>query len=175
MQSCPSCGHANPAGSPQCAQCGRSLVTDAAASLPPAGTPTASAVPPPPVPFPGGPVPVPPGAVPYGVPIPMHPPVPRGHNVGFFFLGLGAGILAVLLAIFGTSYLSSSQYGFSAPGLTYLGCIPAVAALVGMIVCLSIRKYRFIGYGLLAVVVGAPVIFAISCIVILSGSSLFHP
>lgn len=181
MQQCPSCGYSNPAGEALCAQCGRPLAAEGATALPPppvAATPMGSAIIPPPLPTPFVPEPLPPGSipigVPYGVPIPLHPQEPRGRSTSFFFLGLGLGIVAAILSIYGVSTLSSAQFGYGSGGLWYLGCIPAVAALVGMIVCLSIRKVRFIGYGLLAVIVGSPVIFAVGCILILSGSGLFH-
>jgi hypothetical protein len=40
-----------------------------------------------------------------------------------------------------------------------------IAVFIGMIVCLCIPRVRFVGYGLLTMVLIAPVVFFISCVV----------
>jgi hypothetical protein len=100
-------------------------------------------------------------------PVPPPPPVAGQNHTRQFLVGLGIGLVPLLVALVGVYLVqfvggSNSGVGLIAGGALYL------AALIAMIVCLSIARVRFIGYGLLAAVVASPVIFAVGCIVILS-------
>jgi hypothetical protein len=100
-------------------------------------------------------------------PVPPRPPVTGRHHTRQFLLGLGLGAIPLIVALVGVYMIqfvggSNSGAGLIAGGALYL------AAVIAMIVCLSVARVRFVGYGLLAAVAASPVIFGIGCVVILS-------
>ena len=81
-------------------------------------------------------------------------------------MGLGLGAIPLLVALVGV-YTVTVGGPYSGAGLVAGGAL-YLAALIAMIVCLSIARVRFVGYGLLAAVAASPVIFGIGCVVILT-------
>lgn len=78
-----------------------------------------------------------------------------------YFEGLGIGLIP--LALFFLSLRSSGPLG-SVAGFLY------IAQIVAAIICLVFSRTRFIGYGLLTLVILAPPIaFQIGCMVSLQG------
>jgi hypothetical protein len=100
-------------------------------------------------------------------PVPPQPPIPAQHHPRQFLIGLGLGLIPLFVALAGVYIVTFVGGTYSGAGLLAGGAL-YVAAVIAMIVCLSIRQVRFVGYGLLAAVLVAPVIFSIGCIVIIS-------
>jgi hypothetical protein len=113
--------------------------------------------------------------------LPVPPPEPEltgGQKTGRFFGGLGLGVLPflipVLLAVILGRVLSGSQGSILSLLGTLFAFVPFllyVAALAYMIYCLTQRRLRFIGYGMLTTLVILPVVLVVSCIVIITASS----
>ena len=157
---------------------------------PPLQWASAAPGPPPPGTQPPGGYP-PPGFPPPGMPYPMmaplpppRPPLTQQRKTRQFLVGLGTGLipLVILLVVYGIGIglAASSSSTTSSTGLTVLvvGLIVAaimyLAAIIAMIVCLSVARVRFIGYGLLAAVVSTPVIAPIGCGIISNLSQYFR-
>ena len=111
----------------------------------------------------------------------IQPPTqPPAHNGRRYLLGLGLGFVPVLLAIISGvfsyplfTYNASGPYD---PGLSN-GLLSGAAilygiAIIAMIVCLFNKEVRFIGYGLLTMVLIGPIVAVVGCSVI---SSATHP
>jgi hypothetical protein len=174
MRHCPSCGYENDADATRCTQCQRALPQlPVSAPAPPAGAETAGGAqpsvlyPPPP----------PPPQYPPAAPPPEPLVFPRrglssGQKTGRYFLGIGLALLpAVVIYLLATV---TSALGAGGSGLANLtGIVPVIlvpAALIAMIYFLTQERLRFIGYGMLTVLVVAPVVVVVACLVILSGS-----
>ncbi|SRR5579884_606320 len=87
------------------------------------------------------------------------PPLNRGLQ---YLIGLAIGAIplaALLLSAY--SARNAVVSGILGPIAIY----GFIAVFVGMIVCLCIPRVRFVGYGLLTMVLIAPVVFFISCVV----------
>lgn len=199
MGTCPSCGYGVSDGDTRCPQCGRAVKAAAAPNLPlppppalapppgapaplPAPPPYVAATPPPGV-MPPPDVMPPPGLMPPpGVmPPPMPPPWIRprvqltgGQKTLRFFGGIGLGLIPLALVLFGVggAITGIGQFGGTPSNiLSYLALAAGIADFVLMIIFLVSERYRWVGYGLLAVLVGLPVIAAVGCVVILAGLS----
>jgi hypothetical protein len=108
-------------------------------------------------------------------------PQPPTHNGRKYLLGLGLGLTPVefvwLSGIFACGLACLNVYSYSGinnPGLSnfffYAGLILYVVEIVLMIVFLSVRTVRFIGYGLLTMVLIGPVVAVVGCSVITSAT-----
>src|SRR5215472_9754828 len=104
-------------------------------------------------------------------PLPLPPiplPTPRpAHNGRRYLLGLGLGFIPVLLVCLSGVFSSYvlNNYGASGPNdpglssfLLTAGGILYLVELIGMIVCLADKGIRFVGYGLLTMVLIGPVV-----------------
>lgn len=104
-------------------------------------------------------------------PIPQEPlqlPTAQTQSDGLktlqFFLGVGLGLIPVLTFFLGIGLLPrATNVGSSLLGVSFL---LSFAAIIAVIVCLSIRKGRFAGYGFLAAVLVSPGVGFIGCLVI---------
>ncbi len=136
----------------------------AAESSPPSAVPPFAAAPPPMqwAAAPGGP---PPPMIPPG-----QPPMSRHQHRSQFLLGILTGLIPLGLLLITYSVSLTNSTSSASLGLLIYGAIGAVityvAAIIAMIVCLSMARVRFIGYGLLAAVASSPVIAPIACNVI---------
>jgi hypothetical protein len=100
-------------------------------------------------------------------PVPPRPPDRGQHHTRQFLLGAGLGAVPLIVALVGVYMVTFVGGANSGAGLI-AGVALYLAAIIAMIVCLSIARVRFVGYGLLAAVAASPVIFGVGCIVILS-------
>lgn len=87
------------------------------------------------------------------------PPIKRGLQ---YFIGLGIGAIP-LAALLLSAY--SARNAVMSAILGQVALYGFIAVFIGMIVCLCIPRVRFVGYGLLTMVLVAPVVFFISCVV----------
>ena len=172
MKRCPSCGHENADTAERCAQCGRPLAPTPAPSLSAeeTRTPTAesalTALPSPPPPI----EPIRAAQLPPMPPTPLRPrqsQLSSGDKAGQYFLGIGLGfspvIVAYLIGIFSTR-IDFGALGSLLPALMFL------ADFIYMIYAFTQERRRWIGYGLLTVIVILPVVLAIACVVILTNA-----
>ena len=105
-------------------------------------------------------------------PIPLQVRRSPRNATGQFFLGLLLGLIPAILALV---VIGLSFNAFNNPNIgniTGYGLLAALvlyaAAFIAMIVCLIPERTRWIGYGLLAAVVGSPIITFIGCLVIIA-------
>jgi hypothetical protein len=116
---------------------------------------TPMSAPPPPLPFP-------------------QPQLTTGQKTGRFFIGIGLGFVPLLVAL-GIVLIAGGIGGNVASALysvaIYAPCLLGLGFLGLMIYFLTQPRFRFIGYGMLTVLVALPVIAAVGCIVIISQSS----
>ena len=99
------------------------------------------------------------------------PSGPRPHKQrNQYLLGLGLGLIPLLifLALFGTAINIRDEGTSISIGLldVGLGGMLYLVAVVAMIICLTIARVRFVGYGLLTAIVVSPIIAIIGCNVI---------
>lgn len=114
-------------------------------------------------------------------PIPLPTPRPA-HNGRRYLLGLGLGCVPVLLVWLSGVFAYEVPFNYSTtsgPNIPELssffyiaGLILYVAAIIAMIACLSVKRVRFIGYGLLTMVLIAPIVAVVGCSAITSAT---HP
>ncbi len=200
MRTCSHCGHGNGEGASLCMRCGQpllrlSFVSDTGPGggsgepVPPDGAPPESAeLPPPPArstppdqpSFPSA-FP-PPGPAAYGPPAGMAPlpfPAPElstGQKTGRYFIGIGLGfvpllVLVAILLIAGGLGANGNVVNAIYTTAIYAPCLLELGALGLMIYFLTQQRFRFIGYGMLTVLVALPVIAAVACIVLISQAS----
>lgn len=96
--------------------------------------------------------------------VPGNPP-PQQYSRGMqYFIGIAIGIIPLLLGMLflGSNIGNSSFAGY----LALAAVISYIAVFIGMIVCLCITRVRFVGYGLLTMVLAAPVVFFVACTVL---------
>ena len=108
---------------------------------------------------PTGPLPPPPPLPP---PMPAAPP-PRDFLRGYL-IGLGVGLIPLVVAMIGLGQVRSGGGGNATLLLVGLGLY--MAEIIAMTVLLVVRRTRPIGYGLLTTVVISPIVFFISCTVV---------
>jgi hypothetical protein len=172
-----------PSQAPEAAEAAPAPPMEAPSPAPP--PPVAAANPPPFVAMPFPAAPPPPmqwAAASGGPPPPMMPPSPppmsRQQKRGQFLLGILTGFIPLVLLLVGFGWGTVNSSSSSSLGFLIYGAIAAVityvAALITMIVCLSIARVRFIGYGLLAAVASSPVIAPIACNIISNLSQSFR-
>jgi hypothetical protein len=167
MRVCPSCGFANSEDATKCALCGRALVPPE----PPEHEESAPAAPPFPAEQaePSAPVPPPPiHALPSPPAVNGRPPrnaYLRGLAFGsiplliFWILGGIAGYMQFVNPPNPYSYAGAGPF-FAA---VILGGIGLVIVLLATIGCLASRQTRFLGYGLLTMVLVSPVAAVLGC------------
>jgi len=100
------------------------------------------------------------------------PQPPRGKQSSReYFIGIGIGFVPLILALVSIGGLSASTGIGSA--LFGTGLVIAVLLYIGLlvasIICLCIDRSRYVGYGLLTMVVAIPVISFIGCLVSITG------
>ncbi len=87
-----------------------------------------------------------------------------------YFLGLGIGLVPLILALIGIGGLSTA--GKAAvnilSGVVVYACPLYAGLFVVSVVCLAIKRIRFVGYGILTMVIAIPVISFIGCLVLTS-------
>lgn len=107
-------------------------------------------------------------------PQPPQPPQLPTHNGRKYLLGLGLGFVPVLLEWL-SGVFTYPLFTYSAPGpynpglgtaLLQAGVLLYVVAIIAMIALLANRTVRFIGYGLLTMVLAAPVVAVVGCLAI---------
>lgn len=121
------------------------------------------------------PPPPPPPSFPPPAPVPFpQPELSAGQKTGRYFIGIGLGFVPVLVAL-ALALISGSLGGGVATVLSnvtvFLPCLLGLGFLGLMIYFLTQPRFRFIGYGMLTVLVALPVIAVAGCILILSNSS----
>ncbi|HEY5002460.1 MAG TPA: hypothetical protein VII61_04870 [Ktedonobacteraceae bacterium] len=101
------------------------------------------------------------------------PPQPGRSYAKQFWLGIGLGSLPLVVALICIGTLLGSAAANSVGGiLLIVSIVLYVVLFVAAIVCLTIRKVRFVGYGLLTMVIAIPVIAFIGCIVVIGSPNL---
>ncbi len=99
-------------------------------------------------------------------PDPAQAPKPRWWHTrrGHYFIGIALGTLPLILTIVALSNNSENWVlnFLLVAGVFY--CIACIAAIV----CLAIERVRFVGYGLLTMVLSTPIVAFIGCIVIIT-------
>jgi hypothetical protein len=94
------------------------------------------------------------------------PPREQAHSL-HYFIGLGIGLIPLIVALVAVGNIMNAS-----AGITFTVALGLYAAeFIAMIVCLAISRTRFIGYGLLTMVLAGPVITVISCVVVLTRTS----
>jgi hypothetical protein len=94
-------------------------------------------------------------------------PPPQQYSHGMqYFIGIIIGVIPLALGLFSISGIigsgsSLANYLFFAALLGYL------AVFIAMIVCLCIPRVRFVGYGLLTLVLATPVVAFVACTVLI--------
>ncbi len=84
-----------------------------------------------------------------------------------FWLGIGLGSIPLIVTLLCIGALLGGAATNSLSGILLIASFALYAALfVAAIVCLTIRSVRFVGYGLLTMVIVIPVVAFIGCIVI---------
>src|SRR5256885_8322543 len=97
--------------------------------------------------------------------LPGNPP-PQQYSRGMqYFIGIAIGVIPLVL---GLLFLGSPNGNSSnlSNYLIWAAVIGYLAVFIGMIVCLCIPRVRFVGYGLLTLVLASPVVFFIACTVL---------
>jgi hypothetical protein len=91
------------------------------------------------------------------------PPPTQPSRSLHYFIGIGIGLIPLILALLVFGNLSGSL------PVIFLGTavIAYLVEVVACIVCLVIERVRFIGYGLLTMVLATPVIVFIACLALL--------
>ena len=150
MRICPHCGYQNEEAAAMCTWCQQPL-------------------PPRPPGVPGGRGGVPGRlARPAPIPLPRAAASPRGWYVRWFVLGAGLGLIPAAIYAFGAATYGLQgleSFGTVAgPGWPTIGCylLPVLFLITGIF--LSVRRFRPLGYGLLAAAIISPVVVAVSCV-----------
>jgi hypothetical protein len=86
----------------------------------------------------------------------------RGH----YFIGIAAGSPPLILTLIAFGIINNAG-GWTA-NLLIAASVLYLLAWIATIVCLAIERVRFVGYGLLTMVLGIPVVAFLGCIVIIT-------
>lgn len=99
--------------------------------------------------------------------LPGNPP-PQQYSHGMqYFIGIAIGVIPLALGLFSISGVINS--GSTLASYLFFSAILAyVAVFIAMIVCLCISRVRFVGYGLLTMVLATPVIAFVACMVLIA-------
>ena len=165
MQTCPRCGHDNPDAATLCEHCHEALSAPNSAGQTTTETPMEE----------------PPEAPPERVPVspsggrpakdsrpPVDPIAPSRPSFwtenGPYLWGLGLGLIpAILWFLAAGAAAQASSGGFLVQGAMVYG-----VELVVMIICLVSKSSRLFGFGLLTMMLIAPVVGAVACVRIVS-------
>lgn len=91
------------------------------------------------------------------------PPREQSHSL-HYFIGLGIGLIPLIVALVAVGNIMNAS-----AGITFTVALGLYAVeFAAMIVCLAISRIRFIGYGLLTMVLASPIITVISCVAALN-------
>jgi len=103
-----------------------------------------------------------------GVPSSNPPPPPTPNRKRQYWLGIAYGIFPLLIFLISGALLRLSLTGIGAFGLIsfVIGLVGYLALLVIAIMYLSKREKRFIGYGLLTMLLITPVVAVYGCMLI---------
>lgn len=94
------------------------------------------------------------------------PPLQYSHGMQYF-IGIAIGVIPLALGLLSISGVINSSSNL-ANYLFFTAILAYVAVFIAMIVCLCISRVRFVGYGLLTMVLATPVIAFVACIVLIS-------
>jgi hypothetical protein len=165
MKTCPRCGHDNPETATLCEHCHEALPAPDSAAQTTAQPPAEE---PPEAPSEGDPVEPSGGGTAQESPPPVDAIAPSRPSFwtanGPYLWGLGLGLIPAILWFLavGASAQGSSG-GFLAQGAMVYG-----VELVVMIICLVNKSSRLFGFGLLTMMLIAPVVGAVACVQIVS-------
>ncbi|SRR5579884_1967014 len=99
--------------------------------------------------------------------LPGNPP-PQQYSHGMqYFIGIAIGVIPLALGLFSISGVINSSSSLSGY-LFFAAVLVYVAVFIAMIVCLCISRIRFVGYGLLTLVLATPVIAFVACVVMIA-------
>jgi hypothetical protein len=94
-------------------------------------------------------------------------PPPAPNRKRQYWLGVAYGAIPLVIFLISGALLRLSQYGTYGIAGTLIGVIGYLALLVITIIYLFNRERRFIGYGLLTMLLVTPVVAVYGCILIL--------
>lgn len=100
---------------------------------------------------------------------PLQPPAPDRKRQYWFGIAYGAIPLVILLLSGVAARFDQGNYGVAGLPGTFIGLIGYVILLVVTIVHLVKREKRFIGYGLLTMLLITPVVGVYACMLIIQG------
>ena len=100
-------------------------------------------------------------------------PQPRKQSSREYFIGIGIGFVPLVLALVSIGGLFSGT-GSSIGSVLFgtglgIAILLYVALFVASIICLCIERSRYVGYGLLTMVVAIRIISFIGCLVSITG------
>jgi hypothetical protein len=146
MRACPNCGYNNADDAETCLRCDYQLLEPLDAVQPPTTAPAPQ------------------------TPLPLA--AAQGQNTrrkrSQYWLGLALGLIPLIIFFLGLGLLFQPPASNVAGTLIIASLVLYLVSLIAMIVCLSIGRVRFVGYGLLTAVAASPVIAFISCVVVLT-------
>ncbi len=101
-------------------------------------------------------------------PDPAQAPKPRWRETrkGHYFIGIAAGIPPLILTLIALGIVNNAS-GWAVNLLIIAGVL-YLLAWIATIAFLVVASVRFIGYGLLTMVLGIPVVVFLGCIVIIT-------
>jgi hypothetical protein len=100
-------------------------------------------------------------------------PQPGKQSSREYFIGIGIGFVPLVLALVSIGGLFAGT-GTGIGSILFgtglgIAVLLYVALFVASIICLCIKRSRYVGYGLLTMVVAIPVISFIGCLVSITG------
>jgi zinc-ribbon domain len=152
MRTCPNCGYNNPDAAEFCLECGRVFPASSTA----AGMRQQMAE----------------------IPQPLRRSRTGWQNFWLYLLGIGLGWLPLVVYLIIPSIIAFNSpriYARYGPGLNFPvipgGTIVFVIEMIVTVILLAIGRTRFVGYGLLTMLLLSPVVWTVSCFVLYS----IHP
>ena len=95
-------------------------------------------------------------------------PQPKQRSSRQYFIGIGIGFVPLILALIGIGGFITRN-GSNLFGVTLeIALFLYGGVFIAAIVCLSIKRVRFVGYGLLTMVIATPIISFIGCVVVIA-------
>ena len=99
------------------------------------------------------------------------PPTPARNRKRQYWLGIAYGAIPLVILLLSgvVARLDQGNYGVAGLPSTVVGGIGCVILLVVTIIYLAKREKRFIGYGLLTMLLITPVVGVYGCLLIIQG------
>jgi hypothetical protein len=99
------------------------------------------------------------------------PPTPAPNRKRQYWLGIAYGAIPLVILLLSgvVARVDQGNYGVAGFPSTVIGLIGCVILLVVTIIYLAKREKRFIGYGLLTMLLITPVVGVYGCILIIQG------